>query len=187
MLYLRWEEALRVEAAAASLRDRLIVRLCMYGGLRAHEAADARIEDVDPAGGLIYVPHGHNNGPRYVAIDRETLRLLAVYVGPRKKGPLLVREDRAPLTRWIVYYAIRKAGENAGIRKSKPVGPVMLRHTFATTWLKRKGNIRLLQKQMGHTKLESTAYYLDWMPEEVKMEYDQLFEESKELTQIAAT
>lgn len=185
MLYLMWDEAKTVEGCANSLRSRLIVRLCLYTGMRAHEVADARIEDVDPVNGWIYIPHGHRSGPRYVAVDKETLRLLAVYVGSRKKGPLLVREDGRSISRFIVHYAIMRAGKRSGIQKPKRISPVMLRHTFATTWLKRKGNIRLLQKQMGHSKLESTAYYLDWMPEEVKMEYEQLFEEENKLTQIA--
>lgn len=187
MIYLTWDEAKTVEGCANSLRARLIIRLCLYTGMRAHEVADARVEDVDPVNGWIYVPHGHNNGPRYVMVDKETLRLLAMYVGSRKKGPLLIREDGAKITRYMVYYAVMRAGKRSGIQKRKGISPVMLRHTFATTWLKRKGNIRLLQKQMGHAKLESTAYYLDWMPEEIKTEYEQLFEEEKQLTQIATT
>jgi len=51
----------------------------------------------------------------------------------------------------------------------------MLRHTFATTWLRKGGNIRWLQKQLGHANLESTAYYLDWLPGEVKAEHERLF------------
>jgi len=187
MLYLTWDEAKTVEGMAQSLQHRSIIRLCLYGGMRAHEVADARIEDVDPITGVIYVPHGHRNGPRYVAVDKETLRLLAVYVGPRKKGPLFVKADGAPITRYIVYYAVDRAAKRTGIKKRKGISPVMLRHTFATTWLKRKGNIRLLQKQLGHAKLESTAYYLDWMPEEVKMEYEQLFEEEKQVLTAVAT
>jgi len=181
VIYLTWDEAKTVEAMAQSLQHRVIIRLCLYTGMRAHEVADARVEDVDPVNGWIYVPHGHNNGPRYVMVDKETLRLLATYVGSRKKGPLFVKADGSPITRYIVYYAVMRAAKRSGIKKRKGISPLMLRHTFATTWLKRKGNIRLLQKQMGHAKLESTAYYLDWMPEEIKTEYEHLFEEEKQL------
>lgn len=175
MIYLRWDEALRVERAAESLRDRLIIRLPLYVGMRAHEVADAMIEHVDPLSGWIYIPHGHMSGPRYSSVDNETLRLLAEYVGSRKKGPLLTREDGAPLTRWIVYYAVKKAGKRSGVFKSKPISPLMLKHTFATTWLRRQGNIRYLQKQLGHAQLKSTAYYLDWIPDDVKSEHKRLF------------
>lgn len=187
MIYLSWDEALRVEAAAPTLLDRLIVRLPLWVGMRAHEVADARIEHVDPTLGLVYIPWGHRNGARLAAVDDGTLQLLATYTGPRKKGPLLCKWDSCPIRRWHVYYAVRVCGELAGILKAKPCGPLMLRHTFATTWLKRKGNIRLLQKQLGHTKLESTAYYLDWMPEEVKREYDALFNQREELAAVTAS
>jgi len=184
MIYLSWDEAIRVEAAAPTLLDRLIVRLPLWVGMRAHEVSDARIEHVDPEQGLIYIPWGHRNGARLSCIDDGTLQLLATFTGPRKKGPLLCKWDGCLLGRWNVYYAIHVCGELAGIHKAKPIGPTMLRHTFATTWLKRKGNIRLLQKQLGHAKLESTAYYLDWIPEEVKEEYDELFNRGEK---VAAT
>jgi len=206
LIYLRWDEALRVERATESLRDRLIVRLPLYVGMRAHEVADARIKHVDPLTGWIYIPHGHTSGPRYASIDDETLRLLAVYAGSRKKGPLLTREDGKPLTRWIVYYATRKAGEKSGVVKPKPIGPLMLKHTFATTWLRGKpdtkmlkcpfcsnkilvqvhspGNIRLLQKQLGHKHLKSTAYYLDWILDDVKHEHERLFDMEAEASTV---
>ena len=183
MIYLTWDEAMRVERAAPTLMDRLIVRLPLWSGLRSHEVVDARIEHFNPTTGCAYIPHGHKSGPRYAAVDNETFRLLAIYIDDRKKGPLFIRYDGSHISRYNVYYAIRTAGELAGINKGKPVAATMLRHTFATTWLKRKGNIRLLQKQLGHAKLESTAYYLDWMPEEVREEYARLFEEGK--TQLA--
>jgi integrase len=184
MMFLRWEEAVKIELAAESLRDRLIVRLCMYIGMRAHEVADAKIEHIDPIGGWVYIPHGHNSGPRYAAIDIGTLGLLAQYVGSRFKGALLTGDNGKPITRWIVYYAIKKAGENSGIIKDKPIGPLVLRHTFATTWLHKKGNIRHLQKQLGHAKLESTAFYLDWLPDDVKSEHQKLFEEPNNPTLV---
>ena len=188
-VYLRWDEAKAVEACAGGinpLRSRVIIRLCLYGGLRNHEVKDAKIEDVDPVGGCIYVPHGHNNGPRYVAIDSETLRLLAVYVGARTSGPLILNDQGEPMNRYKVYYCVMRAGKKAGIQKRWNVSTRMMRHTFATTWLRRKGNIRLLQKQMGHSKLESTAFYLDWMPEEIKAEYSKLFEEHKDVFALSA-
>jgi len=179
MLCLRWDEALRVEKAAETLRDRLIVRLGIYVGMRAHEIADARIEDVDLINEWIYIPHGHAAGPRYAAVDFETLRLLASYVGDRQRGPLLARSNGQPITRWIVYYAVRKAAEKSGVVRARPIGPLVLRHTFATTWLHRRGNIHLLQRQLGHQQLKSTAYYLDFLPDEVKAEHARLFEPSR--------
>ena len=179
MIYLTWDEAVRAEEFAETLLDRLMWRLPLRSGFRAHEVADARIEHIDLEQEWIYIPHGHHSGARYACVDKETLRLLAIYVGSRKKGPLLIRYDKSPISRHIVYYSVTTTAEKACLVKAKRVGPLTLRHTFATTWLKRRGNIRLLQKQLGHAKLESTAYYLDWMPEEVREEYASIFEEGQ--------
>jgi integrase/recombinase XerC/integrase/recombinase XerD len=184
MIYLRWDEALKVEAAAKTLRDRIVIRLPFRVGMRAHEVADSRVEHVDPVGELIFIPHGHRSGARFSCVDRGTLQLLAVYVGSRKKGPLFFTRRGSQLDRRDVYEICRNAGELAGITKHTPVNPLMLKHTFATTWLQRKGNIRLLQKQLGHMKLESTAHYLDWLPEEVKAEYDTIFNDPEETTHL---
>lgn len=184
MLYLRWDEALKVEAAARSLRDRIVIRLPFRVGMRAHEVADSRVEHVDPVDELIYIPHGHRTGARFSCVDRGTLQLLTVYVGPRKKGPLFFTRRGSQIDRRDVYEICRNAGQRAGIVKPTPVNPLMLKHTFATTWLQRHGNIRLLQKQLGHVKLESTAHYLDWLPEEVKSEYDSIFNTPEDATQL---
>ena len=173
---LRWEEALQVEKASRTLRDRLVIRLCLFVGMRGHEVADARVEHVDPVSGWIYIPWGHRAGPRYAAVDKDTLRLLAEYVDLRAEGPLVVREDGAAITRYIVYHVVTRTAARAGVKKPKPVCPLLLRHCFATTWLRKGGNIRLLQKQLGHKHLQSTAYYLDWLPDEIKAEHTRLFE-----------
>jgi integrase/recombinase XerD len=174
--FLRWHQGLQVEKAARSLRARLIIRLVLFVGMRAHEIADARIEHVDPINGLIYVPHGHSSGPRWAAVDQTTLQLLMKYVGSRVRGPLLIRHDGSAITRHIVYYQVMRAAALSGIVSVKRVGPNVLKHTFATTWIRKDGNLILLKKQLGHRKLDSIQAYLDLLPEEVKAEHSRLFE-----------
>jgi len=55
--------------------------------------------------------------------------------------------------------AFRRAKDDAGIRK-KGVSVHTLRHSYATHLLEAGVNLRIIQKNMGHTQLETTMIYL---------------------------
>jgi site-specific recombinase XerD len=55
--------------------------------------------------------------------------------------------------------AFRRAKYDAGIRK-KGVSVHTLRHSYATHLLEAGVNLRVIQKNMGHTQLETTMIYL---------------------------
>jgi site-specific recombinase XerD len=55
--------------------------------------------------------------------------------------------------------AFRKAKFEAGIRK-KNVAIHTLRHSYATHLLEAGVNLRVIQKNMGHARLETTMLYL---------------------------
>lgn len=55
--------------------------------------------------------------------------------------------------------AFRRAKLKAGIRK-KDVSVHTLRHSYATHLLEAGVNLRVIQKNMGHTQLETTMIYL---------------------------
>jgi site-specific recombinase XerD len=55
--------------------------------------------------------------------------------------------------------AFRRAKYDAGIRK-KGVSVHTLRHSYATHLLEAGVNLRIIQKNMGHTQLETTMIYL---------------------------
>jgi len=55
--------------------------------------------------------------------------------------------------------AFRRAKYDAGIRK-KGVSVHTLRHSYTTHLLEAGVNLRIIQKNMGHTQLETTMIYL---------------------------
>lgn len=54
------------------------------------------------------------------------------------------------------------------------VHPHTLRHSFAVFYLKSGGNIRCLQKILGHSDLNTTAEYLDLIADDIKEDYKKL-------------
>jgi len=70
-----------------------------------------------------------------------------VFVGLRKGA-----DGRyAPVTKSGVEQAVRVLAKETGIEKR--VYPHVLRHSFATEWLRRGGNIISLQRILGHSDL----------------------------------
>jgi site-specific recombinase XerD len=63
-----------------------------------------------------------------------------------------------PITGQVVWAACREAAQRSGIQKH--VYPHWIRHGFATHGLEAGGDLLVLQKRLGHAKLEDTVKYL---------------------------
>ena len=73
-----------------------------------------------------------------------------------KHCPATVRGQRYPLTAAGLEEAFSTALKNAGVTNFRFHDP---RHTAATQLLRATGNLRLVQKLLGHAKIETTMKY----------------------------
>jgi len=112
---------------------------------------------------------------RMIPVDRDTLRLVDEYLKWRRKfpyrGPLVF-----PFTRQRGWQLVERIGRRAGI-----VGlhPHSLRHLLATTWVAKGLDVKKLQVLLGHASIATTMEYVDSNFEQLKSEYEKLWE-SKE-------
>lgn len=68
------------------------------------------------------------------------------------------RRGRAPVHPTTLQRALKRAVRRSGV--GRPVSCHVLRHCFATEMIRSGCDIRMLQRLMGHTSLETTAQYL---------------------------
>lgn len=157
------EEIQSMEDAASSERDKLIVRVLADTGLRITELLALTGADLrqDGRNSFLHV-HGKGDRDRLVPVRPETFRRLRrfadssgvdratdrIFISSRRSSRSGLRE---PLTIWGAEQAIREVASAAGL--SKRVYPHLLRHSFATHFLRRGGNPLLLQKVLGHESL----------------------------------
>jgi integrase len=170
------DEVQAMEDVATAERDKLIVRLLADTGIRLGELLALRADSIRSESGkhLLKIPGRERAGGRSSWVggkgDRERLvpisptlaRRLRRY-GERGRRDattdrlfLSLRRGRASgqfdaLTEAAVEQMIRNLAETAGIKKR--VYPHLLRHSFATEYLRRGGNPILLQQIMGHSSL----------------------------------
>lgn len=138
----------RVLSVAAG-RVRLWVLLGLLAGLRAHEIAHLRREDVTAA--TIFV-RGKGGREDYVPTHPELWTLIA----PIPPGWLFPTSNGAHVAGHTVSLAVSALFRSVGVAGSLH----RCRHTFASRLLRQGTNIRVVQRLMRHASLETTARYL---------------------------
>jgi site-specific recombinase XerD len=146
-------------------RDKTIVILLLDTGLRASELVHLDVADLDTHGFWIRVRNGKGEEQRRVPITPLVASRVHTYcVGHR---PVPVGPDRifltwhgCPMTRERLAKVIIDAGKRAGLE----VYPHLLRHTFATHYVRNSGDVFSLQAVLGHASIATTRRYVDVDP-----------------------
>ncbi|WP_263811065.1 tyrosine-type recombinase/integrase [Salinibacter pepae] len=141
-------------------RDYLFMRLMLQAGLRASEAVSLKVEHVDLQSGRVNVRNGKGAKDRTLWIGEELLEELREWMERRPESEYLLptskgtKVDTSQLRRSVKRYA-----RKAEIAEVERVSPHTLRHTFATRLYRETGNIRMVQKALGHSDLATTMVY----------------------------
>jgi len=154
-------------------RDYLFMRLMLKAGLRASEATALQPEHLDLMSGKLSVREGKGAKDRTLWVGEEVLEELRVWTDrcaeevqssdfllPTRKGTEVATSH---LRRSVKRYARKASIEEVG-----RVSPHTLRHTFATRLYRETGNIRMVQKALGHSDLSTTMIYTHVVDEELE-------------------
>lgn len=139
-------------------RDRAILLLLAYAGLRRGEVVSLDVKDFSRGAATLRV-HGKGGKDRVVGIPRPAADALAVYLDTRPdvqpEAPLFVTVYGQRIGHQVVMWVVRRAGKRLGQR----VHPHLFRHTYATELLDRGADIRDIQTLLGHASLATTEIY----------------------------
>lgn len=184
------DEIVRIHAVVKSenVRDQAIFMLLVDTGLRAGEVCSLRLSDlhverreivvraeISKNGRSRILPLGASLTPirRYLKLRGEsTTQAAALFLsfystptfagGPKRAGRRPAKAlslSSSPLTRTGMYQLVRTWGRLANITEAR-CSPHTFRHYFAISYLRRGGNILVLQKILGHARLAVTERYL---------------------------
>ena len=159
------DEVTRLLNAAGSLKYQAALGVAYGAGLRASEVVHLSVNDIDSERMVIRVVQGKGKRDRYAMLSPSLLELLRAWWrhgrAQRKMLPggwLFPGQNPVnPLTPRQLNRAFHRAREEAQI--DKPVSLHSLRHAFATHLLEQHQDIRVIQRLLGHKKLDNTARY----------------------------
>ena len=150
--------------SASNLMHRAILMTLYATGMRCAELCQLKVSDIDKERMVVHIRQGKGQRDRDVDLSESLLETLREYWRWMKPKTYLfpgtVKGWRAdvPITGKVVGAACHEAAQRAGIQKR--VYPHLIRHCYATHWLEAGGDLLVLQKLLGHAKLEHTVRYL---------------------------
>jgi integrase/recombinase XerD len=162
----------------SALRDRALLEVMYACGLRASEATDLEVSDVDLAEAMLRA-RGKGSKERVVPIGRDAVAALRAYaehgrpelVGLRNERHVFVNSRGVGLTRQGLYKIVKGHAQRAGL--DGRVSPHTLRHTFATHVLSGGCDLRVLQELLGHADVATTQVYTHLSSERLRDVYFQ--------------
>jgi site-specific recombinase XerD len=167
-------EVLTIEQVHQIIDAARVERIALYFwtvysmGLRLEEARQLQVGDVDADRGLVHVHRGKGAKDRYVPLPSSTLAWLRkhwlTHRNPRLLFPAEGRDHqqsstaRTPIETSTVQKAMSKIA--AELKFTKKVSIHTLRHSYATHLLEAGVSLKVIQKILGHSSLQTTLVYL---------------------------
>lgn len=143
-------------------RNRAVLAIMIYAGLRALEMTNLKVRDIDLENNLIHVMEGKGGKDRIIPMctalkeilkaywtERERLNKDTVYFFTSMRG-------NGPFTYNCLKKVVDAVKKNSKINFSSH----RLRHTFATLMLEGGCDLFTLSKMMGHSDIKTTTIYL---------------------------
>lgn len=152
---------------AATPQEAAWIKLALYAGLRAHEIAKFRGEDIE--GEALFV-RGKGGKDAFLPMHSEIAALAAQYPARGWWFPSS-RSERGHVSRVRVTTAVSALMSSLGIDG----GIHRCRHTFGTSLLRSGANVRVVQTLMRHESLATTQGYLEVVEDERRAAVDLLW------------
>lgn len=154
---------------AYSLRNKLVISLLYSSGIRLSEMIAL---DRDSIRNGCFQVVGKGSKMRLCFIDVRTEKIMNEYLDSRDDDcPALIvsYKNKSRMTPTNVQLLVKNTGKRAGL--TKMVTPHILRHSFATNFLKNNGNIRYLSTMLGHSSVSTTMVYAHVTDNDLREQY----------------
>lgn len=158
------------------IRDRMVLMMAYYTGMRRSELVGLTVDDIDLGNGMIRV-NGKGDKQRLVPMLAELIKEVEIYLELRERNMygkehriFFITDKGDPIYDKFVYrLVVRYLGEVTSRTKRSPH---VLRHSFATALLNNGACIEAIRKLLGHSGLAATQVYTHNSFESLKRVYN---------------
>ena len=170
-IYLNETEIFSILSNCKTVRDKLVIMLLLYTGIRVGEVAKIKIPDISGNHLLI---HGKGRKERKVILIPHIVKLLEEYLASRSDDNeylFVSRKNFGTRSRELhnistqaIRDIVKKIAKRSDIDENRidEIAPHTFRRTFAVNLTKNyKASTFQLQKAMGHSSVQTTQIYLE--------------------------
>ena len=155
----------------------MLIDLATCSGLRVAEMAGLRVSDIsfkkDPSLHVI----GKGNKERDVGIPTTLVKHIKAHIKLEELSDddhLLTSSHGKPFTTRALQKHFKRACSIAGLPEHYSIHST--RHTYGTLLYRNEKNLRMVQKQLGHSKPSTTAIYADVLKSDIARDVNKVFD-----------
>ena len=170
------EQVQKMIDAAKPGRDRLIVQMIYWLGVRAEELSSLCWRDVKPiedgSGAAVVTVFGKGEKTRHLRIEKDVFdRLMewrmrfscgSLIVVQHEDAPVFESRERRAISPGRIWGIVTAAAKRAGI--GVKASTHWLRHAHATHAIEHGCDVRIVQQSLGHKSLSTTERYIHARP-----------------------
>lgn len=149
-------------------RNWAVVNMVLRTGIRRSSLCELKWFDIDFEGRKALLRHSKNRKQQYVPLADEAIEVLAIwrdYSPETQEGYVFFSTySEKKLQPNSMTQAIRKYNLKRGVSKTSLH---LMRHSFATIYLRKGGQIGKLQKILGHQTMDMTQRYVHYLTEDL--------------------
>lgn len=145
-----------------NIKEKAIISLLAYSGIRNKELCNLRVRDFDAGTNKIQILKGKGLKDGISNISPECTNILLEYIYQNKKLQdeyLFTTYQGNQYTGFALRKLVKVVSKRTGILKR--IFPHLFRHSLAVNLLARGANVVLLQRQLRHSLLETTLVYIN--------------------------
>src|SRR5260221_2546394 len=169
-------EIARMFSVCRNIRERALLGILAYTGIRNLELCNLPVKDIDFQNNTVFIKGGKGQKDGIVCISSDCLTVIKEYLQeyPRKDDETLFftiarnkKHDRLHTS--AVRKFIKKLAKRAGIQKR--VWPHLFRHSLAMNMLMKGCDIYSIREQLRHSYISTTFIYIHSNPKIMQNKY----------------
>ncbi|MEW5922363.1 MAG: tyrosine-type recombinase/integrase [Candidatus Zixiibacteriota bacterium] len=150
----------KIIRASQCQRDRVLIEIMAFTGLRRAEIAALDVNDVLHDEKLLVIRVGKGSRQRIVPLPDFVLEDIHSLIGTRTNGAIFLNRYGRRLSCRQLNRIVANIGKTAGVGNPNPkyhnITCHLFRHSFARHWKDAQGSIESLSRILGHTSVKTT-------------------------------